>query len=187
MHAVVGLLSRFLFGGLLAAVALLAVATIETAPRVPTPTPPEARDAEAVNLLLREVQAIRGAPGGRGTLVAEPVDIDGMFRLLHRAHPEIAGRARVEDDRLVIDTALALGAGGRFGWINLTAVVPPSTSSDTSRSPPPAVPCCSTFSSQTLGAHQRRRHHQPQLQRVGRSPPALDRWRRAGSPSATPR
>ena len=125
MRALVGLLSRFLFGGLLAALVLLAVAAVETAPRVPMPTSPEARDAQAVNLLLREVQSIRAAPGGRGMLVAEPEDIDGMFRLLHRAHPEIAGRARIEDDRLVIETALALGAGGRFGWINLTAVVPP--------------------------------------------------------------
>jgi hypothetical protein len=125
MRAVLGLLLRFLTGGLLAALVLLAVAAVQTAPRVPAPTPPESRDAAAVNALLREVQAIRATPGGRGTLLAGPEDIDGIFRLLHRAHPDLAGHARIENGRLVVDAALALGEGGRFGWLNLTAVVPP--------------------------------------------------------------
>jgi hypothetical protein len=125
MRATLALLLRFVIGGLLAALLLIVVAAVETAPRVPAPGVPESRDAAAVNRLLREVQAIRAAPGGRGTLVATAEDIDGAFRLLHRAHPALSGDARILDGRLVIDAALALGAGGRFGWLNATAVVPP--------------------------------------------------------------
>lgn len=124
MRAVVLLLLRFLTGGLVAALVLVIVGAVETVPRAPAPAVPDSRDAEAVNLLLREVQAIRAAPGGRGTLVATPQDIDGIFRLLHRAHPEVSGHARMQDGRLVIYATLALGADGRFGWLNTTAVVP---------------------------------------------------------------
>lgn len=133
MRAVFALILRFLIGGGLAALALLAVAVLEPAPRVDAPEAPRQRDARVARDLATAVQEIRRAPDGQGVLVAEVRDIDGLFRILHRAHPGLRGRARLEEGRLVIEASAALwpdaGLGQRLGlwpgWLNLTAEVPP--------------------------------------------------------------
>lgn len=111
----------FLVGGTIGAAVLGLVGAIEGAPRVPAPPPPLPEDARAAHHLLREVQRIRYSPGSIGELSATIDEINGFFRLIGRAHPELAGRARIDEGRVVLEASLPVPAG----WVNVSATVPP--------------------------------------------------------------
>ena len=130
MMTIFGALRVLLFGGLVGGLGLGAFALVDTAPRVPAPVPPLAEDASYAHGLFRKVQEIRYAPGLQGELSGNIDEINGLFRLLARAHPELSGRARLEGDRLVLDMSVAVPRTNGAGWLNLSAVVAPYDARD---------------------------------------------------------
>lgn len=121
-------LIRRLIGGLVLAVVVLALmlglAFYPAEPRVAQLDPPTPEDAHYAKVIFWTLQDIERNRGGSGDLAGTVEEVNGAFRVLARARPDLRARAAVEPGGLRVDASVRLPGPGWLGWANVSAVVP---------------------------------------------------------------
>lgn len=111
--------------GLLAGAVILAMALHAPTPLVGPLPPPRSEDVQYARVVGWTLQYINDRPDRRGDLVGTAEEFNGLFRLLARSHPQIAGRVEVQDDALQLELSLRVPQADWLGWINLSAELLP--------------------------------------------------------------
>ena len=110
--------------GLLVAVALVFFGLHEPERRVGPLPPPTTEDAAYTRIVLLTLEHIGRQPERSGDLLGTLDEFNGLFRLLARTHPWLAGQLRLDSDALHLDASLRPPWGDRLGWLNVSAVIP---------------------------------------------------------------